>query len=368
MTRTLRGSFAIWGSMFAALVVSSCSSASTPYTPLGHAATKLPAGRIQSAQHVYAFSSLTTTSVAAFPIDANGSTNATWALHGPKTHLQQGHGMAFDAKGVLYVLAGSPGQPLRLLAFGKDKSGNAKPAAEYRFPSSSSSMLVDYTDGLGFDTTGNFWLSDAAGARLRAFKIKGGRLEQVAAFEPKLHTSMGWESAGPHAMYLDAANHLYCWMSFLYQGIGEVGATEYDVSDPLKPRAMRSFFDPNFPDVPPDTMAFDAKGYMYAANTNSGIGLRVYSPAWKPAMLPVRIVGNYTPRSPYFLGSIAALTVLPDGTLYVAQGTGSEKLPPGIMVYPPGAKGSPKPKQVITSTQYLQYGDGTGYGNLIVIK
>lgn len=317
-----------------------------------------------SAAHVYAFFSNATTSLASFPLDANGETMPAWNLAGKNTRLQQGHGIAIGPTGILYVLAGSPGQPLRLLQFGKDKHGNARPAASYRFPSS---LLVDYTIGLGIDNAGNFWISDGPGSKIRAFAVRGKRLVQVAAFAPRLHTSIGWKSTSPSALFVDGSNHLYCWSNFLYHGFGEIGLTEYDIADPIKPHLMRTFFDPGFPDVPPDTMSVDGKGRIYAANGIYEDGVRVYPPKWVASQPPVSVIGAHERNAKYELGEIAALATLADGTLYVAVGANG-KTQAGIVVYPPGAHDDPVPKHILTNAQYLQYADGLDYGNLLAIR
>jgi sugar lactone lactonase YvrE len=301
-------------------------------------------------QSVYAFAP-DKPLMAVYAGDVPHVTKPIAVLKGVKTQLSTGNGMAVDTDGTTYFVVyegASSGSPLEFLAFAPNAHGNVAPerVAVLKGP-----VLAGYSIGLALDGQGNFWISDI-GKVLRYPTSASGNVKPNASIALKLQTPAGLMPAHASNVAVDSAGRVYCSCTVVYQGAQAIGISEYALDARGRFTLVRSFYDFNLPEVPPDSIAVDRSGTIYLASSLPNTGVFAYRAGKKSGNVP------YSRR--FVTGSgtmISSLTTDATGKVYVASAS-------RIMVFGPHANGHVRPIRSIDDSRHLNY-TTSDYGTLL---
>jgi sugar lactone lactonase YvrE len=337
-------------SILACSGVVSCSGGSIPVTTRGIAST--PDGSI--AMTLYAYSPAAPL-LAAYGAKASGPTKPQSLLEGPHTHLIAGNGIAVDVDGTVYVVSpidARSASRLQLLVFAVGAHGDAPPI---RTAILDAPLLPGYAVGLALDGHGNFWITGGNSGLFRFPTSATGITPPNATIHPTLDTPIGFKPANPENVVVGPEGTLYCACSALFQGQSTRGVTAYRVLRSGESTVLRSFFDPNLPEVAPSQMAIDASGTLYMASVLNETGIYAFDSKTKTGEVlnPPRIHGSRA------INYVSSLVTDAERNLYVAVGS-------RIAVFGPHAHGTDPPLRWISDTHHLHYSENN-YGTLLAL-
>ncbi len=337
-------------SILACSAVVSCSGNSIPETTRSLASTS----RDASAVILYAYSPAAPL-LAAYGAQGSGPTKPQSLLEGPHTDLVAGNGIAVDADGTVYVVSPIDGRStshLQLLVFAAGAHGDAPPI---RTAILDAPLVPGYAVGLALDGHRNFWITGGNLGLFRFPTTATGIARPNATIHPTLDTPIGFKPANPENVVIGPDGTLYCACSALFQGQSTRGVTAYRVGSSGESTVLRSFFDPNLPEVPPSQMAIDASGTLYLASVLNETGIYAFDSKTKTGEVlnPPRIRGSRA------ISYVSSLATDAEGNLYVAVGS-------RIAVFGPHARGTDPPLRWISDAHHLDYSE-SAYGTLLAL-
>jgi sugar lactone lactonase YvrE len=289
--------------------------------------------------------------VALYALDEKRDRAPIALLKGKSTQLSLGNGMAVDTDGTLYALvydSTSSTAPIKLLAFAPNAHGNAKPerTAILKGP-----ILAGYATGLALDGHGNFWIA-AIGKLLRYPTSATGTVSPNASIKVQLDTSTGVLAANSSNVTVDSAGNIYCVAVVVQQSQHATGVSEYSFKSRHHAKLVRSFYDPELPEVPPGSIAVDPSGTIYLASSLPNTGVFAYAPSTQSGLV------YYSRRFTSGNGtSVASLATDATGKVYVAAGS-------RILEFGANANGRVRPLRTVVDPAHLNY-TTNDYGTLL---
>lgn len=292
--------------------------------------------------------------IASYAIGASNTLRPFSILKGNRTQLSMGNGMAMDTDGTLYVVTqatDSHGAFTQLLVFAPGAHGNVAPIRTARLLGR---LIPGYAVGLALDGHGNFWLS-AIGKLRRYSTAANGTAKPNASIAVHLLTPDGLMPANSSNVALDSAGNIYAACVVVFQGAQASGVSEYELGSRGKAKLIRSFYDPNLPEVPAGSIAIDRAGTIYLASSLPNTGVFAYDASTKSGR--VQYSRRFTGPSGMMVISLTTDVI---GDVYVADRS-------RIMAFGPTSNGHTRPIRSIRDPRHLKY-TTNDYGTLLDVN